>query len=126
MNIEPLRVLGTTLSGQIVLGGAFQAADTLGLPLEISMEQAEQRGFVISLPHYFACALEHGWDDRQTFGKIAEALAERGRTADFAVVRLKCIAMFMEAAREMPGANAVSIAGRMRERLEEKAVSSSG
>jgi hypothetical protein len=119
----PLCLVGYTAEAQPVLGGAFAMADTLGVPLAFSMDKAEEKGCVISIPHYFACAIEHGWDDTQAFGKISEALTDRGKGKDFERVQLSCIVMFSEVAGRMPeGATATEVAHRMRRELESDAL----
>jgi alanyl-tRNA synthetase len=102
----------------MVLGGAFQMADTHGLPLTNTMDEAEKRSCVVSIPHYFASAMEHGWDDIQTFGKIREALSDTGRAQDMDRIKLGCMAMFMDVAHAMPGKNAMEIGQAMREKIE--------
>jgi len=119
---DPLRLCGFTPDGRMVLGGAFQMADTHGVPLSFVLDQAEEKHCVISMPHYFASAMEQGWDDVQTFGKIREALSDCGNGADFERITLGCIAMFMNVAHAMPDAPATAIGRRMRELLEADAL----
>lgn len=114
----PICLCGFTADGRMVLGGAFQMADTMGVPLWFTLDQAEEKGCAISIPHYFASAMEHGWDDVQTFGKIREAFVDHGNPIDFDRVRLGCIAMFMDVARTMEGQAADAIGRRMRELIE--------
>jgi len=92
--------IGNTPDGKPVLGGAFQLADTSGLPLWAALEHATKRGAVISLPHYFASAIERGWDDRMTFAKMQEAISDAGIAVDFDAIRRGCMALFMEAAAD--------------------------
>ena len=106
----------------MVLGGAFQLADSMGVPLWFSMDQADEHNCVISLPHYFASAMEHGWDDVQTFGKIREALVDRGNANDLERIKLECIALFMAVARTMEGSDAMAIGQRMKEMVEADAL----
>ena len=110
---------GHTPDGRKVIGGAFQMADTHGYPLWASLDWAEERGYVISFPHYFASAIEHGWDDRQTFSKIREALADRGDISNYEHIRDGCVMMFMLFANQMPGKSAMEIATAMRESMEQ-------
>jgi len=100
------------------MGGAFQMADTLGFPLSASLDEAKKKGCVISLPHYFASAIEQGWDDEKAFGKIREALSDRGEADEFEKVKLGCISMFMTVARESSDRTPSEIGRRMREILE--------
>lgn len=118
----PICLCGFTADGRMVLGGAFQLADTMGVPLWFSLDQAEENQCVISMPHYFASAMEHGWDDVQTFGKIRESLADRGSVHDLERIKLGCIAMFMDVAHTMPGQPANEIGRRMRELIEADAL----
>lgn len=113
-----LCVCGFTKDGRRVLGGAFHFSDTLGLPLSFTMDLAERNNCVISLPHFFASAMEHGWDDQQTFAKISEALTDRGTGRDLGSVKLRCIFLFMRVAETLPGRPATEIGRRMRELLE--------
>ncbi len=106
----------------MVLGGAFQLADTMGVPLWFSLDQAEEKQCVISMPHYFASAMEHGWDDVQTFGKIRESLADRGNVSDLERIKLGCIAMFMDVAHTMTGQPATEVGRKMRELIESDAL----
>ena len=118
----PICLCGFTTDGRMVLGGAFQLADTMGVPLWFSLDQAEETQCVISMPHYFASAMEHGWDDVQTFGKIRESLADRGNASDLERITTGCIALFMDVAHTMPGQPATEIGRRMRELLESDAL----
>ena len=104
------------------MGGAFQLADTMGVPLWFSLEQAEIKKSIISLPHYFASAMESGWDDVQTFGKIQEALTDAGQKADIEKIKFACITLFIEVSRTMPGKSAMEIGRKMREDLEADAL----
>ena len=121
---SPSVLLGKTVNGLPVLGGAFQLADTYGLPLWASFVVAREQGFVVSLPHYFASAMEHGWDDEQTFSKIKEALVDFGNPGVFEQIQQGCVAMFMKVALTMPGCSAVEIGKRMRELLENNTATS--
>ena len=120
--MSTLVLLGKTPDGRPVYGGAFQLADTLGFPLAASLEQSRVVGCVVSMPHYFASAMEHGWDDEQTFSRINEALVDFGNPGVFEQVKPGCVAMFMKVAATMPGCSAVEIGKRMRELLENKVV----
>lgn len=104
----------------MVIGGAFQLADTTGLPLWFALDQAELRQCCISIPHYFASAMEHGWTDTQTFDRIREALSERGDTKEFERIKQGCISMFMDVAGKMPGQPATEVGRKMRELLEQQ------
>ncbi len=114
--------LGSTPDGRPVYGGAFQLADTLGFPLASSLEQAAFTGCIISMPHYFASAMEHGWDDEQAFSRIKEALVDFGNPGVMDQIKQGCIAMFMKVATTMPDQPATEIGKRMRELLENKVV----
>ncbi len=111
-------LLGKTPDGRPVFGGAFQMADTHGFPLWATLDEAKEKGFVISMPHYFASAMEHGWTDEMTFINIREALVEIGNPDVFEKVKQGCIAMFMKVAATMPDQPATEIGKRMRELLE--------
>jgi len=110
----PLCLCGFTAEGNPVIGGAFQMADTYGFPLCFSLDEADKNKWVISIPHYFASAMEAGWDDVQTFGKIQEAFADRGSARSFEMIKCACIAMFMSASHEWPGKPATEVGRRMR------------
>lgn len=118
----PICLCGFTPDGRMVLGGAFQLADTMGVPLWFLIDQAEKKQCAISMPHYFASAMEHGWDDGQTFGKIRESLADLGNASDIERIKLGCIALFMDVARTMPGQPATEIGQRMRKLIESDAL----
>ena len=117
--VPPLCVCGVTADGREVLGGAFQLADTMGIPLWFALDQAKEKQCVISMPHYFASAIEYGWDDVQTFSRIRESLVDHGNVSDFENIKLGCIAIFTEVAKTMPGQSTTEIGRRMREMLEE-------
>ncbi len=112
-----LKTIGKTESGQNVLAGAFQMADTEGFPLTFSMDEASRRNCVVSFPHYFASAMEHGWDDEQTFSKIREALSDRGELGAFERIKTGCTFMFMRVAETMPGQPATAVGKKMREEM---------
>ena len=119
-----LRLCGYTEEGRPVMGGAFQMADTMGFPLAFALAAAEAAGAVVSIPHYFASAMEHGWDDRQTFARIAEALRDQLGAAAPAMdgIKMGCIALFMNVAKANPGANAMELGRIMRTGLEAQVV----
>jgi len=114
----PICLCGLTPDGRMVLGGLFQMSDTMGVPLWFMLDQAKERNFVVSFPHYFASAIEHGWDDIQTFGKIREALMEHGGMKDFDRIKQTCVVLFMRVADSMPGKTATDVGKRMRELIE--------
>ena len=118
--MNPIKEIGSTPTGQAVLAGAFQMSDTEGFPLSSFMVEASSRNYATSIPHYFASAMEHGWDDIQTFGKIREAMVDAGSVSDFESVKERCIFMFMRVAENMPGQPATEIGKKMREELEAK------
>ena len=118
----PLCLCGFTVDGRPVLGGAFQLADTMGVPLWFSLDYAEEKQCVISMPHYFASAIEHGWDDEQIFRKIEESLADRGCRNDLEQIKIRCNLMFMDVAQMVPGKPATEVGRKMRELLEIKNV----
>ena len=121
---KPLCLCGFTADEKPVIGGAFQLADTHGVPLGISLLIAKENGFVISLPHYFASAIENGWDDKQAFARIEEALFDVAdqEKPTMEEIRRYCIAMFMDAAHDIPGTPAIEIGKQMRERIEADAL----
>ncbi len=102
----------------LCLCGAFQMADTYGFPLWAFMDRAKMYGLKTSFPHYFASAIEHGWDDIQTFSKIKEALEDCGLGKDFEDIKMKCIFMFMQYAKSNKGCTTIQIATAMRVDLE--------
>ena len=118
MTDNPLKTIGYTTSGKPVLGGAFQLADTIGVPLWLSMDQARDRDCVISIPHYFASAIEHGWDDEKAFGKIQEAFVDAAREVEFEIAKEKCTVMFMGFASKHPNCTADEVGKKMREAIE--------
>lgn len=91
-------------------------ADTYGFSLADSIRAAEARGMTISLPHYFASAVEHGWDDVRISAHLREALIDLNRACDFERVWAGCVWLFMREAA--PGRTAVEMGRRMREDLE--------
>ena len=126
MNLSgPLRVVGFTVKNQEVLGGTFQLADTHGFSLTDSLEQARKYNMVVSFPHYFAIAIEAGWDDEMVFRRIREAIRDSG---DYLVeheqMRLILIYMFMEVAKKHPGKLASEIGKEMRLEIEADALAS--
>lgn len=116
---NPLLILGSTADGRPVLGGAFQMADTHGFPLVFQLDKAKEQNAVISWAHYFASAMEAGWDDNQTFGKIAEALQDCGQARELPGIKDKCAGMLLCMARQFPGKPANELGGLMREYLEQ-------
>lgn len=114
----PWLKLGIMRGGGAVIGGAFQMFDTHGFPLACSIEEAGKAGNTISMPHYFASAIEHGWDDEQAFGHIREALADNLLGHDFEMIKRKCVYMFMAVAERMPSASTMEVGSAMRKFLE--------
>lgn len=119
---EPLKFLGFTTDGKPVLGGAFHMADTWGVPLVMSITIARERGLEMSLPHYFACALEHGWRAEQAFSHIRDALSGLGRAADFQLIHDVCVSIFARHAKQMTDPDCREVARKMRLELEQSAV----
>lgn len=119
MSENNICVCGRTSDGRPIIGGAFFMVDTMGVPLSFLMDESERQGTVISLLHFFACAIEHGWDDKQAFAKIREALEDRGRGKDSDFVENECLRVFMNVARSNPNMiTAVEIATALRKLLE--------
>ena len=121
----PFKLVGFTPTGQCVIGGAFQAGDTYGLPLWACLEQARENDMVISIPHYFASAIEHGWDDRQTFAKLREGFIDSGDRPDFESMEKMLLWMFMAIHKRHPElveneheTVATQVARLMREEIE--------
>lgn len=114
MNI--LKHIGYTPQGNPVFAGAFQMADTIGFPLSESLAQATNMGAVISIPHYFASAMEAGWTEKQVFSRIQEAFQDARIPVDMSEIEARCIAMFMQHASD--GMNAMEVGKAMREELE--------
>lgn len=113
---KPLCLLGCTPEGKPVLGGAFQMADTKGIPLSISLDQARKWGMVISIPHYFASAIEHGWDQNQIQSHVREGFVDSGEPIpDFMD---KCFYLLFEVARKMEHSKSVEVGKKMREMME--------
>ncbi len=113
-------VVAVRPDGKKLVVGAFQMADSQGFPLVNCMDWADKNNACISIPHYFASAMEHGWDDEQTFGKIREALSDRMEVASLQPIKDACASMFMYFAGKMPCKTAPEIGLVMREVLEKK------
>ncbi len=119
---NPIKQIGVTPDGKPVLAGAFQMADTFGFPLPDSIQQATEKGCVISIPHYFASAIEAGWDDEKAFNQIDVAFRDAGLPVKIQEIKEKCIALYMRF-YESGKDDAVAVATKMRTWLEGSAIS---
>jgi hypothetical protein len=113
-----VKPIGITNDGRVVVPGAFEMADTHGVPLGAFMAIARERGCVVSIPSYFARAIESGWTQDQVFAHLREALLEQGAMRDFEGLKDNLIRMFMDVADGLPNATAVEIAAAMRRKVE--------
>src|SRR5690349_20974772 len=117
-----LKKIGITVDGKTVLAGGFQMADEMGFPLSQSFLEARKYNCVISIPHYFASAIEAGWDDKQTFSRIHESFRDSRIEEPDYPWELICIKIFMDTANKMNiESSARDIGKSMREELENAA-----
>ena len=93
--MNPLQITGRTPDGKPVLSGAFQLADTHGVPLWFSLLQAQERGAVISIADYFKSAVDAGRQAGKVLTEIRHAFTDAGMVADFSEIDAKCIAYYL-------------------------------
>ena len=73
---QKLDIAGETTDGKMVLKNSFIFMSTLGLPLNILIEELEQNGFVIDWIDFCTSALKDGWKPTTIFNKIKEGIEE--------------------------------------------------
>ena len=74
---NPLR-LHDGPDGTILVDGLFQMADTHGCPLDVSIIQCEQYGWVPNWSHYVLSALAAGWPQKRIADRIIEGYVDSG------------------------------------------------
>ena len=77
-----VRVVGRTITGKPVLGGAFFCSDSMGLPLADQILAAERDGCAVSLYQFYHDALMAGWTDSRARREIRDELRFLGRWVD--------------------------------------------
>ena len=75
---SPLRIVGITAEGKMVIAGVFAMHDTFGFLLADSLMAAKTRGYEISLPSFVADAIVAGWKKNRAIQKVKEALNDIG------------------------------------------------
>lgn len=73
----------------MLLTRCFFLSDTHGLPLSVQVAVARERGWKISLPHFYHDALAAGWTSERALVRIEEALIDAGETREYIEPRLK-------------------------------------
>lgn len=63
---------------QILIHAGFKLFDTYGLPLAVQIEAARKYGAVLSVPSFYADAIEAGWKKARALAVIEEALIDTG------------------------------------------------
>lgn len=71
---ETINVIGTTPEGKDVVQGAFYFVETHGIPLDMVIQQLENKNMIIDWCDFYECALENNWGVRTIFSKIEIAL----------------------------------------------------
>lgn len=61
----------------IGLGGAFRLLDTHGIPLGVSISNAEKRGYRVALDEFVKDAVNAGWEFDKAIASCEEALSMR-------------------------------------------------
>lgn len=121
---SPLKIIGFSSSGLPMLAGAYAALVELKMPLAMCLAEALRRNWSVSLPHFFASALENGRSDAWAFDEIKKALYALNRDEVFPRVKKNCIQYLEAAAARLPDEarpSAAEIAREMRFFMEQSA-----
>lgn len=113
--IPHLFTLSKNSLGQDILGGAFDVCEQLDYSLAKVIADAKERNATVSIPHYFACAVEKGWHPQEVFNKIEEAIVNPDTLHS---VWQGCVDMFMTTSEKMDGNDVKGVAKNMRGVLE--------
>ena len=67
-----MKQVGVTESGAIVVGGVFKLMDTIGLPLDIIVQELKQRNIIPAWDHFILDAKAAGWKQKTIIRKMVE------------------------------------------------------
>jgi alanyl-tRNA synthetase len=81
-------ITGKTEDGRLVLGGAFYMWETHGLPLEITLQAAQEAGYTVDLYDYVLDAISKGMRARGAAESVLAAVQDNGGDAEAVRERL--------------------------------------
>lgn len=68
--------VGVTPEDKKAIDGVFRMFDTIGLPLDIILDQLHERDLVVSWKHFFRDALKAGWTLKTTMNRVTIAVRD--------------------------------------------------
>ena len=86
-----VKITGKTEDGRPVLGGAFYMWETHGLPLEVTLQAAQEAGYTVDLYDYVLDAISNGMKARGAAESVLAAVQDTG--GDGAAVRERLVKM---------------------------------
>ena len=86
-----VKITGKTEDGRLVLGGAFYMWETHGLPLEVTLQAAQEAGYVVDLYDYVLDAISKGMRAQGAAERVLAAVQDTG--GDGAAVRQRLVKM---------------------------------
>lgn len=69
-------IQGKTTEGKPVISGVYRAFETHGLPLDLLLEQLNEKGLVPSWPDFYVEALSAGMKHERILSKLEPALLD--------------------------------------------------
>lgn len=94
---NPLSICGWTDDARPVLAGAFQLADTHGFPLDLACIHAHEIDAVLSVPHFWASAIEAGWTEERAAQRLESEWTDGATPFRYAEHRRKIMALYLAA-----------------------------
>ena len=73
-----MKITGKTKDGRLVLGGAFYMWETHGLPLEVTLQVAQEAGYAVDLCDYVLDAISKGMKPRSAAEGVLAAVQDTG------------------------------------------------
>ena len=73
-----MKITGKTKDGRLVLGGAFYMWETHGLPLEVTLQAAQEAGYAVDLCDYVLDAISKGMKPRSAAEGVLAAVQDTG------------------------------------------------
>lgn len=75
---KPLRLVGMTADGRMVVGGLFAMHDTHGIPLTVSVALCQEMGHVPGFYDFVCMALKSTWSPHRIRRVVEEAASDNG------------------------------------------------
>lgn len=90
MSKNPLKTIGTTKDGALVMGGLFQMHDTYGFCLADSLMMCQKLGFIPGIYNFIICAMNAGWKKSKIKRTVKDSIID-AYSPEWAIECLKLV-----------------------------------